>query len=70
MINQTLTLLEPFGAAILTEEDREKHDVHYWTSTEVNDDKAVCVNGRGQIVQHHPKDRTSYPYKIRAMINY
>ena len=70
VINQTLTLLEPFGAAILTEVDREKHDVHYWTSTEVNDDKAVCVNGRGQIVQHHPKDRTSYPYKIRAMINY
>jgi len=69
-INHTLRMLEDFGAAPFTEIGSDDKEVHYWTSTEVSNNNAVCVNTKGQIIQHHEKSRTKYPYRVRAMFAY
>jgi hypothetical protein len=66
VINNTLTKLSTVGARTLT----GGKDDNYWTSTEVNKDKASCVNGKGQLIQHLNKSDATHVFRVRAMIAY
>lgn len=66
VINQTLNKLSDYGAKSLT----GGADDNYWTSTEVSNIKALCVNGKGQLIQHINKDDANHVFRMRAMIAY
>lgn len=72
-VNASLKLLRSKGydAAPLS----GNFDDNYWTSTEVDANNAVCVNGKGQIIMHHTKNcehrvAGDYAYKVRPMIEF
>lgn len=66
IINTTLEKLSVVGATTLV----GGKDDNYWTSTEKDDGIAICMNGKGQIIQHLKKYDSTHTFRIRAMYNF
>ena len=66
VINETLNKLIDSGAHPLV----GGVDDNYWTSTEISNSNASCVNGKGQLIQHLKKSDAKHVFRIRAMIAY
>lgn len=66
IINTTLEKLSVVGATTLV----GGKDDNYWTSTEKDNTTSICVNGKGQIIQHLRKYDSTHTFRLRAMYNF